>query len=107
MDNLEVSSLAYSIENCGINIRKETRELEIHSEECDIRVLWDGKSRIELDVPKNYSQYAEGICGDCTDGNRFMLRNGTDISTVPKRQRDVLWGQEWEVIDDSGEELEE
>ncbi|XP_071161085.1 zonadhesin-like [Mytilus edulis] len=107
VDNLEVSSLAYSIENCGINIRKETRELEIYSEECNIRVLWDGKSRIELDVPKNYSQYAEGICGDCTDGNRFMLRNGTDISTVPKRQRDVLWGQEWEVIDDSGEELEE
>ncbi|XP_063427422.1 uncharacterized protein LOC134710933 [Mytilus trossulus] len=105
--NLEVSSLAHNIENCGINIRKETRELEIYSEECDIRVIWDGKSRIELDVPKNYSQYAEGICGDCTDGNRFMLRNGTDVSTVPKRQRDVLWGQEWEVIDDSGEELEE
>ncbi|VDI75388.1 Hypothetical predicted protein [Mytilus galloprovincialis] len=107
VDDLEVSSLAYSIDNCGINIRKETRELEIYSEECDIRVLWDGKSRIELDVPKNYSQYAEGICGDCTDSNQFMLRNGTDISNVPKRQRDVLWGQEWEVIDDTGEELEE
>ncbi|CAG2185657.1 unnamed protein product [Mytilus edulis] len=90
VNNLEVSSLAYNIENCGINIRKETRELEIHSEECDIRVLWDGKSRIELDVPKNYSQYAEGICGDCTDGNRFMLRNGTDIFNCLKT-RDVLW----------------
>lgn len=105
VDDFEVSALSHDVENCGITVKKETGELEIYSSECDITVLWDGRSKLVVDVPKNYSQYAEGICGDCTDRNQFILSDETDISSLPKGERNVKWGKEWEVIDDTEEEL--
>ncbi|XP_052105125.1 uncharacterized protein LOC127738077 isoform X2 [Mytilus californianus] len=105
VDDFEVSTLSHDVENCGITIRKETGELEVYSSECDITVLWDGRSKLVVDIPKNYSQYGEGICGDCTDRNQFILSDETDISNLPKRERDARWGKEWEVIDDTEEEL--
>ncbi|XP_048735098.2 IgGFc-binding protein-like [Ostrea edulis] len=67
---------------------------------CNIYVNWDGKSVVQVGVPKSYSNKMEGLCGNC-DGrkNDYRTKEGVDVSW--KSNKYVLIGKSYEVFDDS------
>ncbi|XP_078313062.1 zonadhesin-like isoform X2 [Crassostrea virginica] len=67
---------------------------------CNVYVNWDGKSVVQVGVPRSYSKKMEGICGNC-DGrkNDYKTKDGVDVYW--RKNKYVLIGRSYEVPDDS------
>ncbi|XP_074649204.1 zonadhesin-like [Tubulanus polymorphus] len=79
----------------GVN---ETGDVFLHVEGCEIKVFYDGKTKVEILVDKNlYRGQLTGICGNC-DGdksNDYVTAAGIDV--VTKIDRDKLVGESWRL----------
>ena len=107
VNNIDVFT-PHFIDECKINIGKDGGNLIVYSEECGIEVKWDGDSKLITNIPKEYGPYATGLCGNC-DGvqDQYVLSDGTDVSGKQKRLRDIDIAEEYEVLDDTGDQIEE
>ncbi len=59
-----------------------------------LKVTYDGTSKVEVNVPSNYSSQMCGICGnyDGNAGNDFRMANGQMTSDS------VLYGSSWTAV---------
>ena len=74
--------------------------------ECGIKLRFDGKDKVEIDVPGRYRGNLTGICGNC-DGscNDYRLSNDTqlDVDTIGREEAFRIIGDSYIVHDDSSD----
>lgn len=84
----------------GIRIFISGRFAQVTTGRCDIKLAFDGKSKVILSVPKKYGQHLEGLCGDCNgQKDDYRTREGVDVSG--SKDRFSLIGNSYSVADAS------
>lgn len=67
--------------------------------DCDVMVSWNGKSLVQVAIPKKYGDAVTGICGNCNGRqDDYRTRDGLDVSN--KRNKYSLVGNSYEVTGD-------
>ncbi|XP_061173301.1 zonadhesin-like [Saccostrea echinata] len=97
--NGEKKFLPVSENNGDLKIMMSGRFVQLVTK-CNVMVNWDGKSVVQVGVPRSYSKKMEGICGNC-DGkkNDYRTQDGADVSW--KSNKYVLIGKSYEVYDNT------
>lgn len=98
-----------SKDECGITIEKISYgNIQVLSGFCGFSAKWDGNNKFQVAMDPKYAEYSTGICGSCGKGaNPYQLADGTDVSTDPKRKRDMKIGNSYQIPDvdeDDGED---